>query len=80
MKGDIVMQLRNWASRDIPGETLELEAANEIERLRKIIKDYHQAELEYSQAVEHSEYDDDVEMTEEWKRAWTALHDEACRD
>ena len=80
MKRDIVEQLRNWALRDFPSETLELEAAAEIERLRKIIKDYHQAELEYSQAVEHSEYDDEVELTEEWKRAWSALHDEACRD
>lgn len=80
MKGDIAAQLRNWASREVPCETLELQAAAEIERLKKIIKDYHQAELEYSQAVEHSEYDDDVELTEEWKRAWSALHDEACRD
>jgi hypothetical protein len=31
---DIVTRLRNWVLRDTPSETLELEAADEIERLR----------------------------------------------
>lgn len=54
-------------------------AADEIKRLRSIIKVFHFAEREYMDAM-NDPYDggnNEVVLKKEWKDAWQALEDEA---
>lgn len=52
------------------------EAANEIERLKGIIRDYYYTEKEYQSCYDES---DVIFLKDEWKAAWKALEDEAVR-
>jgi FAD/FMN-containing dehydrogenase len=56
----------------IPPQKL-IEAADEIERLRKIMTDFAAAEREYQDASEDL---DIVYFKEEWKKAWKAFTEE----
>lgn len=69
MTEDIVTRLRTKYSGQLPIAT---EAADEIERLRKIIVEYHTAEMGYEESLE----DDDSTLEPEWLRAWDALEKE----
>lgn len=65
---DIVNLLRKYQ----PHNELHGQAADEIERLRKIIVEYHAAEIGYEESLE----DDDSTLEPEWLRAWDALEKE----
>lgn len=69
MSEDIVTRLREKYSGQLP---ICAEAADEIERLRKIIVEYHAAEIGYEESLE----DDDSTLEPEWLRAWDALEKE----
>jgi hypothetical protein len=72
MSDDIVTRLREKYLGQLP---ICLEAADEIERLRKIIIDFVWAENKYEDAI--SGNPDIVEFDDEMRSAWTALYDEA---
>lgn len=69
MTDDIVTRLRTKSGGQLP---ITIEAADEIERLRKIIVEYHAAEMGYEESLE----DDESTLEPEWLRAWDALEKE----
>ena len=73
MTDDIVTRLRKKYAGQLP---ICLEAADEIERLRTIIRDYYLTEKEYESCREQN---DIVYLEDEWKVAWKALEVEALR-
>lgn len=93
MNDDIVTRLRNsdgqgctcgaysyyecGCTEAVWAEMFINDAADEIERLRNIIKAYVQAEREYSNDMEDL---DCVPIRETWKEAWIDLSREADRD
>lgn len=57
-------------------------AADEIERLRKIIKAYYKADEEYRQEMQSAHDSDEIMeviLRIEWKKAWNELEQEALR-
>lgn len=74
---DLVEKLRLWASTE-PSHVVEdlHKAADEIERLRTIIRDYYLTEKEYESCREQN---DIIYLEDEWKAAWKALEEEAVR-
>lgn len=57
-------------------------AADEIERLRKIIKAYYKADEEYRQEMQSAHDSDEIMeviLRIEWKKAWNELEQEAVR-
>ena len=85
MADDIVIRLRNHCDTShIPGlpcdwlgtKCFNCESADEIERLRKIIKTYVQADHEYTDDLEHL---DAVPIRESWREAWLDLINEATK-
>ena len=84
MTDDIVTRLRNQFSNEFVIEHLHMvrvptlyeEAADEIERLRTIIRDYYLTEKEYESCRDQN---DIVYLEDEWKAAWKALEVEALR-
>lgn len=73
MSDDIVTRLRTKYGGQLPILT---EAADEIERLRKLIIDYHNVELAYRNAWHD---DDAIVLKEEWIKAWKAVDREVAK-
>lgn len=81
MADDIVTRLRDLAMKEESPwaniyDNVMREAADEIERLRTIIRDYYLTEKEYESCREQN---DIVYLEDEWKSAWKALEVEALR-
>lgn len=79
MTHDIVTRLRGQACPEcgLPSTHNQFdEAADEIDRLRTIIRDYYLTEKEYESCREQN---DIVYLEDEWKAAWKALEVEALR-
>lgn len=75
MTDDIVTRIREQANAGYidEHEVMLRIAADEIERLRKIMTDFATAEREYQDAREDLEI---VYFKEEWKKAWKAFTEE----
>lgn len=78
MRDDIVARLRasSMCLCFKGNKCAKCEAADEIQRLRTIIRDYYFTEKEYESCRDES---DIVYLKDEWKAAWKALEEEAVR-
>ena len=76
---DIVERLDNSTPYGLEDFNVLKDAADEIRRLRSIIKDYYEAEHEMSYTWDLDEYNDDfaVQVHANWKKAYEALEEEA---
>ena len=78
---DIVERLDNSTPYGLADFTVLKDAADEIRRLRIIIKNYYEAEYEWSQTWHEDGYNDDLhdQIHQTWKIAYEELEKEAKR-
>lgn len=78
---DIAERLDRCTPYGLEDFTVLKDAAEEIRRLRTIIKNYYEAEYEWSQTWDENGYNDDLhdQIHQTWKHAYEALEKEATK-